>query len=420
MLYELIPNMPDVRLRSLVERFNKIYQSTQNVGVGAFGRVKNEGLVEGSSHKLYFNWTRLAEGACVIHVSRQNAGAPALGCHGRRTKAFPDMTIPTRSANYRLGSVYSLLTAVLLATQEPFSALAAKRLPSPYFICLTQFALLLSVPLLTLPAASRRDFVALLSDVRNLSRLGVLFVFGLCGLFLYDIGLSSAHPIITAAILNMSPFWAAMVAWIISRKAIPVSPPVFFGCFAIAFVGAMMVAWSQIDTSDERALSELIHSILNSKWVYAIPMPIFFALSGTLVGRWFSRYDEAAAIAANFVVSAIILIPATLFIARKSASIPVDAQTLSAILLLLLGTLAAAAAGRVFYQVALTTTHNDNGFVTMFFLLIPALSCLITVPLSWWITDLRFAAGPMFFLGLALITIPLVLFLLKAWRSSPR
>jgi len=68
----------------------------------------------------------------------------------------------------------------------------------------------------------------------------------------------------------------------------------------------------------------------------------------------------------------------------------------------------------------LTTTHNDNGFVTMFFLLIPALSCLITVPLSWWITDLRFAAGPMFFLGLALITIPLVLFLLKAWRSSPR
>ena len=35
------------------------------------------------------------------------------------------MTMPTRRTNYRLGSLYSLLTAVLLATQEPFSALAA-------------------------------------------------------------------------------------------------------------------------------------------------------------------------------------------------------------------------------------------------------------------------------------------------------
>lgn len=87
-------------------------------------------------------------------------------------------------------------------------------------------------------------------------------------------------------------------------------------------------------------------------------------------------------------------------------------------LLLLLGTLAAAAAGRVFYQVALTTTDNDNGFVTMFFLLIPALSTLITVPLSWWIIELRFAVGPMFFIGLALVTIPLLFFLLKSWQSS--
>src|SRR5580693_6248521 len=103
------------------------------------------------------------------------------------------MTIPTRSTrrtNYRLGSLYSLLTAVLLATQEPFSALAAKRLSSASFICLTQFALLLSVPLLTLPAASRRDFLALLSDFRNLSKLAILFMAGLCGLFLYNIGLS--------------------------------------------------------------------------------------------------------------------------------------------------------------------------------------------------------------------------------------
>jgi hypothetical protein len=108
----------------------------------------------------------------------------------------------------------------------------------------------------------------------------------------------------------------------------------------------------------------------------------------------------------------------TLFISHLHANFTLDDQELSAILLLLLGTLAASAAGRVFYQVALTSTHNDNGFVTMFFLLIPALSSLITVPLSWLVPDLRFVIGPLFFLGLGMITIPLVLFLLKSWRSS--
>jgi drug/metabolite transporter (DMT)-like permease len=332
------------------------------------------------------------------------------------------MMVPTRRANYRLGSLYSLTTAVLLATQEPFSALAAKRLSSPHFICLTQFALLLSVPLLTLSAASRRDFIALLSDFRNLGKLAILFIAGLCGLLLYNIGLSSAHPIITAAILNLSPFWAAMVALIITRKAIPVSPHVFFGCFAVGFVGAMTVAWSQIDTSTDVLFRDVAENILHSRWAYAIPIPIFFALSGTLVYKWFSKFDEAATIAANFVVSAFILIPTTLFIsylhADLNATFSMNEQKMSAILLLLLGTLAAAAAGRVYSQVALTTTNDDNGFVTMFFLLVPVLSSLITVPLSWWIPDLRFVAGPLFFFGLVLVTIPLLLFLLKAWKNS--
>jgi drug/metabolite transporter (DMT)-like permease len=329
------------------------------------------------------------------------------------------MTPPTYRTNYRLGSLYSLFTALLLATQEPFSALAAKRLSSSSFICLTQFALLFSVPLLTLSAASRRDFIALLSNVGHLSKLAVLFVTGLCGLFLYNVGLSSAHPIITAAILNLSPFWAALVALLISRKTIPVSPLVFFGCFMVAFVGAMTVAWSQIDSSNELLFKDVVESILHSRWAYAIPMPIFFALSGTLVGRWFSQFDEAATIAANFVVSAFILIPTTLLISYLHPGPSVDEQKMSAVLLLLLGTLAAAAAGRVFYQVALTATHNDNGFVTMFFLLVPALSCLISVPLSWWIPELRFIARPAFFVGLLLITAPLILFLLKSWQNGP-
>jgi hypothetical protein len=66
--------------------------------------------------------------------------------------------VPEPSANFRLGSVYSIATAVLLATQEPFSALAAKRLSPFYFICIAQIALLFSVPLLTTRTQSRRDF----------------------------------------------------------------------------------------------------------------------------------------------------------------------------------------------------------------------------------------------------------------------
>lgn len=119
--------------------------------------------------------------------------------------------------------------------------------------------------------------------------------------------------------------------------------------------------------------------------------------------------------AANFIVSATVLIPGTL-LAAYLWSVPADSSDgKEAILLLLIGTLAAAAAGRVFYQVALTVTDNDNGFVTMFFLLVPALSSLISFPLSWWIPDLRFAAGPMFFGGLALVAASLFIFSSRSW-----
>ena len=89
-------------------------------------------------------------------------------------------------------------------------------------------------------------------------------------------------------------------------------------------------------------------------------------------------------------------------------------QSAVAILLLLLGTLANSAAGRVLYQKALTATQNDNGYVTMFFLLMPGLSALICFPLSRWIADLRFISGPGFFVGIALVTAPLVLLSLIA------
>jgi hypothetical protein len=89
-----------------------------------------------------------------------------------------------------------------------------------------------------------------------------------------------------------------------------------------------------------------------------------------------------------------------------------------AVLVLFVGTLAGSAAGRVFYQMALTATKNDNGYVTMFFLLIPALSALISFLLSRWIPGLRFVPSAMFFVGMTLVTISLFLLSLTSWRVS--
>ena len=275
---------------------------------------------------------------------------------------------------------------MLVATQEPFSVFAANRLSTPYFVFLTQLALLCSVPLLLSSRSSRRDLAMVFSKTNNIVKLFVLFIIGVCGLLLYNIGLSGAHPIITAAILNLSPFWAAMVALVISRKAIPVSPPVFFGCFAVAFTGAMAVAWSQIDKTNEAMFRDLDDNLHQIMWIYAIPIPVFFALSGTLVGKWFSAFDESATIASIFIISSSMLMPITFIFAYKSGDIGATMQHLPAVLLLFIGTIAAASAGRVFYQLALTATNNDNGFVTMFFLLIPAVSSMIAFPLSMWIS----------------------------------
>lgn len=328
------------------------------------------------------------------------------------------MNAASARPNYRLGSLYAFWTALLLATQEPFSVLAAKKLSTPYFIGVTQFALLLSTPLLILSAAGRRDFLALLLDPRSYGKLFFLFVIGLAGLLLYDFGLSTAHPIIVAVILNLSPFWAALVTLIVSRKGLPVSATAYLFCFVLAFVGAMTVAWSQMEPSTRVLLDQVAHDFWGRIWMYAIPVPIFFALSGTLIGHWFGQFEESAAVAANFVVSAAILIPASVALSHGSPRPALDIQTLSGIVFLMLGTIVAAAAGRVYYQIALTKTGNDNGFVTMFFLLIPGLTALISLPLSRWIPDLRFNIDPMFFVGLALITAALFVFSYQAlWRA---
>jgi len=326
----------------------------------------------------------------------------------------------TPRVDYRLGTLYALATAILLALQPPFSAPAARNLTSMDFMGLTQCALLFSVPLLIARADSRRDFAAILLDVRYWPKLAGVFAVGVIGLALYDIGLSSAHPIITAAILNLTPFWAALVAFVVTKRSMSVPLAMFLGCFLMAFCGAMAIAWSQIDADRDVLLHDVLASAIHSKWIYAVPVPIFFALSGTLVFKWFSEFDETAAIAANFVVSSLVLIPIAAATSDFFRQPHWSEQSALAILLLLFGTLANSAAGRVFYQKALTATQNDNGYVTMFFLLMPALSALISFPLSRWIADLRFISAPGFFLGMALVTIPLLLVsLIAAGTAGP-
>ena len=95
------------------------------------------------------------------------------------------------SINYRLGSLYSVITAFLYAMQEPFSFPAARHLSTLQFVCLTQIALLASVPLLMSQPSSRRDFVALLRKPANYGYLAVLFAIGISGLLLYNLGLSN-------------------------------------------------------------------------------------------------------------------------------------------------------------------------------------------------------------------------------------
>jgi drug/metabolite transporter (DMT)-like permease len=323
-----------------------------------------------------------------------------------------------RRINYKLGSIYSVGAALLLSSQEPFSFLAAKRLSVVQFVFLTQVALLISIPLLTVRATSRRDLILLLGDPANYGRLGVLFAVGMIGLLLFKLGLSNAHPIIISAIINLQPFWAALVALLIARVPIPVSPAIFFGCLISAFLGAMAVAWSQVGEADRPDLRQLADSALHGTWLYAIPVPICSALGGTLVCKWFTKYDESAAIATNFLVSALVLIPSTGFILYRQHDLHFG--PVFPVILMITGTIVAASVGRVLYQIALSVTGADNGFVTMFFLLIPALTALISLPLSWWIPDLHFAVSLMFYIGLAVVSASLLFFSLKSWGQSPR
>ncbi len=142
------------------------------------------------------------------------------------------------------------------------------------------------------------------------------------------------------------------------------------------------------------------------------------ALNGTLIGKWFDKYDTPAAVAANFAVSIVLLIPVCLIVSYSRAELAPLAHALLPVGLLLFGTLLSAALGRALYQVALHVTDNDNGFVTLFFLLVPALSCLIAIPLSYWVSEVHVQINIPFFAGLMVVAIPLLFFCIKSWRAD--
>jgi drug/metabolite transporter (DMT)-like permease len=323
-----------------------------------------------------------------------------------------------RRISYKLGSIYAVVTALLVSVQEPFSFLAAKRLSVTQFVFLTQVALVMSIPLLMVSGKSRRGLVVLLGNAANYFKFGVLFLIGMIGLLLFKLALSNAHPIIISAIINLQPFFAALVALVITRVPIPVSPAIFFACLLSAFLGAMAIAWSQVGEANRPDLGQLAESAMHGTWLYAVPVPICSALGGTLVCKWFAKYDESAAMAANFAVSALLLIPATGFFLYWRSEL--NFGQIFPVILMIAGTIIAASVGRVLYQIALSVTGNDNGFVTMFFLLIPALTALISIPLSWWISDLHFAVSWMFYVGLFVVSASLLFFSLKSWGQPDR
>ena len=305
-----------------------------------------------------------------------------------------------------LGSAYALAASVLIAAQAPLSSPAAQKFSVIQFVFLTQVALLASVPLLLISAEGRRDLLGALGSLSNYGKLAAIFAVSAAGLVLYNISLSHAHPVVVVAILNLAPFWGALVAFLLTRTPIPVSPFVFSVCLAVAFLGAMAVAWSQ--TMDAGLVAEL----WKGTWLFALPIPIFTVLSASLIAKWFSGLNESGAVAANILVGCVVLIPVTmaLLIVRGE---PIFAD-LKLTLLMIVGIIIADSIGRVFYQKALTATDNDNGFVTMFQNLEPAIAALIAFCLSPWIEGLRFEAGWPFFAGLGLTAASLFIF---SWRS---
>ena len=276
------------------------------------------------------------------------------------------------------------------------------------------------------PAADRsvgilRHFVSRRITPTHWPKFLALLAIGLGGLALYDVGLSSAHPIITAAVLNMSPFWAALVAQSSVRQNARRSRHISSSAsFFVAFLAAMVVAWSQIDTdSSARSAASDRQRSAQSLDLRPADAHLFRVERQACSTVWFSRYDEGAAIAANFLVSSIVLIPAAVWLAHGRGP-PALKRGHGAGDTALVHRHACLFGGRPRLLSAGVERHPQRQWLRDHVLpLIPALSALVSWPLSRWIVTLRFAPSPLFFGGIALVIAPLLLFAFAALRAQP-
>jgi hypothetical protein len=214
----------------------------------------------------------------------------------------------------------------------------------------------------------------------------------------------------------LDPFWAAVIAYLVAGKKIPTSLLTFTLCLIVSFIGAMLLAVSQTDAQSIGLQMFDSGSVLALG--LALPVPVLWALSGAFVGKWFSEFDDYAYIAVTFTMAAVVVIPIALAIAYAQSGLQLTTDDLAALALLALGIILATGFGRVLYQKrALTITDNNNGFVSVFFLLIPAFTGLLSLGMSPWIKELEFPVGPLFFIGLGLVAAPILVFLCQSQRK---
>jgi drug/metabolite transporter (DMT)-like permease len=350
---------------------------------------------------------RLASDRDGIGEMTRSFGAAALA-DGAPAKAPGGGAGASRSAT---GVILAIATAALLAAQDPLTGPAAQKLGAVQFVLVTEIALTFASAFLLFKPEARRDFSKLILSRGGVLRLFGLTVLGLCGLALYNLGLRHAHPVVISAILNLSPFWAALVARYFAGVTIPAGVAAFATALATAFAGAMLVAYSQMRPEDisGKGLAQIFGQ---DSWYFAIPVPLFTALSGTLIGVWFKDYREPASIAAALLTPAIVLIPAcSLYLLWQPNGFSLDWRAAG---LLAAGAILAAGIGRLCYQLALSKTGGDNGFVTMFSLLGPGLAAVYSWLLSYWIAGLRFEANASYLIGLAVTAGALFYFLRKS------
>jgi hypothetical protein len=72
------------------------------------------------------------------------------------------------------------------------------------------------------------------------------------------------------------------------RDEIPTSPFLFCGCFFVAFVGAVLIAWSQIDDSSGASTDELVQSLSMA----AGSTRYQYQCSSRSAGRWWDTGSE--------------------------------------------------------------------------------------------------------------------------------